>query len=181
MRALLTATVILLVAVPAVAQPKKQKQADISATRLHVIDTVNQSRATKSASPNPQVDVSATGWTFYVVKMKHNQIPGLSTIKHDPYGVFASRDECEMARAKVVADLDDGDFRQFHPIKQRESNTDNTSITRMSPNKPDSQTTYINSTFTDNNSRRPSRSDPVEFMDTTVCRDAAVKQIAQQN
>jgi hypothetical protein len=49
----ITATAILLIALPAVAQPKKlREQANKSATRLHVMDTVNE---------------SSTGWTFKVL------------------------------------------------------------------------------------------------------------------
>jgi hypothetical protein len=114
MRALFTATAILLVAVPAVAQPKKLKQADISATRLHVVDTVSQSRTTKSASPNSQVHAGATGWTFDVLTLYHAPAMGVSTVTHAPYGVFTSRDECEMARAKKTAELDEGNYRYPH-------------------------------------------------------------------
>jgi hypothetical protein len=41
---------------------------------------------------------------------------GRSTVKHTPYGIFTSRDECEIARAKKIAELDDRDARQPHSI-----------------------------------------------------------------
>jgi hypothetical protein len=120
MRALLTATAMLLVAMPAVAQPKKLQQVGMSATRLHVVDTVNQSPATTSAS----LDVGATRWTFDVLTMRHRV--GFATVKRTPYGQFASRDECEIARAKKVAELDRNDLRQPHsvPTGSRTTTTD---------------------------------------------------------
>jgi hypothetical protein len=38
----------------------------------------------------------------------------MSTIKRDQYGVFASRDECDFARAKKVAELDHNNLRSPH-------------------------------------------------------------------
>jgi hypothetical protein len=92
MRALLTATAILLVAVPAVAQPK--------------------------------VDGGATRWTFDVVTMRH--IPGRATVKRTPYGMFTSRDECEIARAKKVAELDQYNYRQPYLVPSQDSRTTTT-------------------------------------------------------
>ena len=100
MRALLTATAILLVAVPAVAQPRT--------------------------------------WTFDELTMRH--FPGFATVKHISYGTFTSRDECEIARAKKVAELDDRDLRQPHLASAQASRTTTTgaatgaaSITQTDP------------------------------------------------
>jgi hypothetical protein len=93
MRALLTATAILLVTVPAVAQPDR--------------------------------------WTFDVLTIRKNyyndQVDhGRSTIKHTPYGIFASRDECEIARAGKIAELDDRNARQSHSTPAEASKTTTT-------------------------------------------------------
>jgi hypothetical protein len=166
MRALLTATAILLVAMPAVAQPRK----------LHVMNTVNEPRVAASASPNK---VGATGWTFDVVKIKHQ--PGWSTIKRTPYGVFTSRDECEMARAKQVADLDDSNLRQFKPLPKEDSPpVANTSQSSEQPSSSSSDT--VRGTGWNRAAPKPNVVDrEVEFMNATVCRDAAIRQTAQQD
>jgi len=53
-----------------------------------------------------------TGWTFNVLTFWH--IPGRVNSKREPYGVFTSRDECEIARAKKTLELDKGNYRQPH-------------------------------------------------------------------
>jgi hypothetical protein len=161
MRALLTATAILLVALPAVAQPKK----------LHVVNAVNTSHSTTSASPNSQVDVGAPRWKFDLVKIQH--YPGWATAKHVPYGVFATKYECEMARAKVVVDLDNDDLRQFHPLPDI-TPTDNTSLTlRTVPDKQTAKQEMTSDKSMDTVSlRKRSLSDiPTEFMHATACDD----------
>jgi hypothetical protein len=100
MRALLAATAILLIAVPAVAQP--------------------------------------TMWAFDELTMRYGS--GTATVKRIPYGKFTSRDECEIARARVVTDLDDRDARQPHLAQGQASKTTTTgeagvaaSITQADP------------------------------------------------
>ena len=105
MRALLTATAMLLVAMPAVAQSKK----------LHIVNTVNGSRVAASATPNLQAQVGVPQWTFAVAEIQHRS--GWASATHLPYGVFASKDQCEMARAKVVANLDNAASRQWKPTE----------------------------------------------------------------
>jgi hypothetical protein len=65
---------------------------------------------------------------------------GTGTVKRTPYGKFTSRDECEIARAKVVNDLDDRDARQPHLAQGQASKTTTTgesvgaaSITQTDP------------------------------------------------
>ena len=57
--------------------------------------------------------LSPTGWTFAVLTFRTIFTDG-STIKREPYGVFTSKDDCDIARAKKIAFLDDGDYRQPH-------------------------------------------------------------------
>jgi hypothetical protein len=166
MRALLAATAILLVAVPAVAQPKK----------LHVTNTANESRVAASVSP------STTGWTFDVVKITHQ--PGWSTIKRAPYGVFASKDECEMARAKQVADLDDSDLRQFKPLQKEDSPAvgNRGELTADPPVSPPPSALMVpGSKYNRFTVQPPLTEREFEFMNATVCRDAAIRQTAQQD
>jgi len=65
------------------------------------------------------------GWTFDVVTFwnsgKH------SSVKREPYGIFASSDECGKARAKKIAYLDEGNYRQPHLLPDQPMIT--TSIT----------------------------------------------------
>jgi hypothetical protein len=160
MRALLTATAILLVAVPAVAQPKK----------LHIVNTVNTSHPTKSTSPNSQVDMGTPRWTFDVVKIQH--YPGWATAKHVPYGVFATKYECEMTRAKMVVDLDNDDLRQFHPLPEIRP-TDNTSLTlRVLPDKKLAIPETTSSKDMGGEQQKRGLIDiPTEFMHATACDD----------
>jgi hypothetical protein len=77
-------------------------------------------RDSSSSSNAAVVKVNAPGeahngvtrWTFAVLTFrKYSQ---LLTIKREPYGVFTSRDDCDIARAKKIAFLDNGDYRQPH-------------------------------------------------------------------
>ena len=53
-------------------------------------------------------------WTFDVLTIWHFVASGHSTVKREPYGVFTSRDDCDRARAKKIAELDDNNLRQPH-------------------------------------------------------------------
>ena len=55
---------------------------------------------------------SAASWTFAVLTIW--QAPHQSNIKREPYGVFTSQDDCEMARAKKIVELDSGNYRLPH-------------------------------------------------------------------
>ena len=56
--------------------------------------------------------------------MRH--IPGRATVKRTPYGMFTSRDECEIARAKKVAELDQYNYRQPYLVPSQDSRTTTT-------------------------------------------------------
>jgi len=61
-----------------------------------------------NGSASAQVD----RWAFDVLTIRHS--PFRSTVKTEPYGVFTSRDDCNKARAKKIAELDDRNDRQPH-------------------------------------------------------------------
>jgi hypothetical protein len=71
-------------------------------------DDVGANRNVRDSSSN----AAPTGWTFAVLTFR--KYTRRSTIKREPYGVFTSRDECDIARAKKIAFLDNGDYRQPH-------------------------------------------------------------------
>jgi hypothetical protein len=79
-----------------------------------------------------------TSWTFAVLTMWHvgsgrgtsarstssqSQIPPSAppptrqTVKREPYGMFTSKDDCEIARAKKIAALDERNSRQPHLVE----------------------------------------------------------------
>jgi hypothetical protein len=96
MKYLLATTLILILCLPASARDWRQEAlADIRA-------------AAKADAPNP---ADANGWTFDVIRMwyAHQR----STIIREPFGVFASKDECEKSRAKKIVLVDEGGYR--HP------------------------------------------------------------------
>jgi hypothetical protein len=63
-------------------------------------------------------------WTFDVLTMRAGySYHGRSTVKHTPYGIFTSRDECEKARAQKIAELDNSNARQPHSITGEASKT----------------------------------------------------------
>ena len=61
----------------------------------------------------------ASGWTFAVLTIW--QFKHTSNIKRVPYGVFTSQDDCDMARAKKIVELDDVNFRLPHLTEMRQS------------------------------------------------------------
>jgi hypothetical protein len=76
------------------------------------------SSSSSNAAPSSVVKVNApgeVGWTFAVLTFR--QYPSLLTVKREPYGVFTSRDDCDEARAKKIDELDRGDYRQPHWLK----------------------------------------------------------------
>jgi hypothetical protein len=128
------------------------------------MDAVDTSRATATASPNLQVH--ATGWTFDVLSMLHARVSTVmvSTVTSTPYGVFTSREECEIARAKKVGELDDGHARQPHLL----------------PNQPVYTTTIVDARGTKSiTEEKPGGA--TETMSVTDCRDQAfsVRRTAQ--
>jgi hypothetical protein len=101
----------------------------------------------------PAVPVAAqptTGWTFDVLTMWHSL--GSSTIKTEPYGVFTSSDECQIARAKKNVELDHRNLRQPHilPDQPGEKATISVGATTISKETPGG---------------------PIETMFVTDCRD----------
>jgi hypothetical protein len=62
-----------------------------------------------------------TGWTFAVLTIWHSSGrsrdssgPNRVDVKREPFGVFTSSDDCEIARGKKIVDLDEGNYRQPH-------------------------------------------------------------------
>jgi hypothetical protein len=72
-----------------------------------------------------------TSWTFAVLTMWHWSSRGRSaqstsappptrqTVTREPYGMFTSKDDCEIARAKKIAALDESHSRQPHWLKDQ--------------------------------------------------------------
>ena len=48
-------------------------------------------------------------------------LPSQSNIKREPYGVFTSQDDCDMARAKKIVELDSGNYRLPHLLPDGEA------------------------------------------------------------
>jgi hypothetical protein len=103
----------------------KNARDDVRATR-NVRDSSRSSSSSSSSSraaPLPVVKVNepkeahngVTGWTFAVLTMRKYATE--LTVKREPYGVFTSRDDCDIARAKKIDELDRGDYRQPHWLK----------------------------------------------------------------
>jgi hypothetical protein len=63
---------------------------------------------------SPVVAQPTTGWTFDVLTIWNYPKNGWATVKREPYGVFASTDECRIAQAKKNDELDQGNYRQPH-------------------------------------------------------------------
>jgi hypothetical protein len=114
----------------------------------------DSSSSSRNAAPLPVVKVNApgeahngvTGWTFAVLTMWHFG-SGRSTIKREPYGVFTSRDACDIAQAKKIALLDDGNYRQPHllpdaPVYTTTVTVGARSITTEAPRGP-TETKYV--------------------------------------
>jgi hypothetical protein len=53
-----------------------------------------------------------SGWTFALLTFR--QFNQYSTVKREPYGVFTGKNECEMARARKIVELDERNLRQHH-------------------------------------------------------------------
>jgi hypothetical protein len=109
MKYLLATALVLSLCLPASADWRKDALADL--------------RAAKKADPPPPA--GANGWAFDVITIW--RAPRESTVRREPYGVFSSKDECEKARAKKIAVLDEGHYRQPHLLPNQPMIT--TSIT----------------------------------------------------
>ena len=54
-------------------------------------------------------------WTFAVLTIwQFNGQLVRSSVKREPYGVFTSQDDCDIARAKKIVELDAGGYRLPH-------------------------------------------------------------------
>jgi hypothetical protein len=98
--------------------------------------------SSSNAAPLPVVKVNEPGeaWTFAVWTFR--KYPRHSTIKLEPHGVFTSPNECNIARAKKIAQLDEGDYRQPHLLPDWPTITTTTtvgarSITTEQPGSPE--------------------------------------------
>jgi hypothetical protein len=55
------------------------------------------------------------GYSFKLLTIWQNAKPGTSTVKSEPFGVYGSMQECDMARAAKIAELDAANLRQPRP------------------------------------------------------------------
>jgi hypothetical protein len=65
----------------------------------------------------PQPDAPknrVTGYSFNLLTIRHSPGSSFNTVKSEPFGVYASMQECNMARATKVAELDAANQRQPH-------------------------------------------------------------------
>jgi hypothetical protein len=149
MKYLLATTLVLTLCLPASARDwRKEALADLHA----------------AAKAEPRTSAGANGWTFDVITIWY--APSRSTIRREPYGVFASEDECEKARAKKIVQLDEGGYRQPHLL----------------PNQPTITTSITVGTVT-TTSQRPGG--PTETMNVLGCRGGTFapegRTVAQKN
>lgn len=63
---------------------------------------------------------SAASWTFAVLTIWNSPKDGISNVKREPYGVFTSQDDCDMARAKKTVELDNANSRLPHHTQDAE-------------------------------------------------------------
>jgi hypothetical protein len=54
------------------------------------------------------------GFSFSLLTIWQNPGSGFNTVKSEPFGVYASMQECDMARARKIAQLDANNLRQPH-------------------------------------------------------------------
>jgi hypothetical protein len=93
----------------------------------------------------PIVGEPTTGWSFDVLTIWHFPVRGWSTIKREPYGVFISKDDCQIARAKKTFELDQGNYRQPHllPVYARTITDGAKSITAEPPPTVPIETMFV--------------------------------------
>jgi hypothetical protein len=122
-------------------------------------DALADLRAAADAPSSAAHHGATIRWTFDILTIwsfgKH------STVKREPYGVFASRDECGKARAKKIAGLDEGNSRQPHLL----------------PDQPTITTSITIGTMT-STSQRPGG--PTETMNVPSCRAESFATVAHQ-
>jgi hypothetical protein len=124
-------------------------------------DVLKNARDDVRANNKPVVKVEApeeahtgvTGWTFAVLTLrKFSRLstngPRIVTVKREPYGVFTSRDDCDIARAKKIAFLDNGDYRQPHLLPDAPVITTTVTVgaKSMTTEQPDPTTETMNVT-----------------------------------
>jgi hypothetical protein len=56
------------------------------------------------------------GYAFKLLTIWQNAKPGTSTVKSEPFGVYASMQQCDTARAAKIAELDAANQRQPHSL-----------------------------------------------------------------
>jgi hypothetical protein len=116
--------------------------------------------AAKADSPRSTAQDGATiGWSFDILTIW--TYGKQSTVKREPYGIFASRDECGKARAKKIAILDEGNYRQPHLL----------------PDQPTITTSITIGTMT-TTSQRPGG--PTEVMNVLDCHDEGFAAVAHR-
>jgi hypothetical protein len=135
----------------------KNARDDVRATRK-VRDSSSGSSSNRSSNAAPlsvvkvnaprEAHNSGTGWTFAVLTFR--QYPSQLTVKREPYGVFTSQVDCDIARAKKIVELDRGDYRQPHLL----------------PNAPTITTTL---TVGARSITTEKPGGPIETMDVTAC------------
>jgi hypothetical protein len=81
-------------------------------------------------------------WTFAVLTIwQFNGQLVRSSVKREPYGVFTSQDDCDIARSKKIVELDAGGYRLPHltanaPVITTTITMGATSITSSRPGGP---------------------------------------------
>ena len=157
------AAAVLLLPTIAHAQPSEGRGIYDRDALKNARDDVRANRNVRDSSSN----AAPTGWTFAVLTFR--KYSRLATVKREPYGVFTSRDECDIARAKKIAFLDNGDYRQPHLL----------------PDAPVITTTTTTATAVAAKSVTTERpGGPTERMDVTDCvaeNFSAASQTAQKN
>jgi hypothetical protein len=124
-------------------------------------DGVRDSSSSSNAAPLPVVKVNAPGdsWTFAVLttwqfngnpKSPYFGRSGFilrSSVRREPYGVFTSQDDCDIARAKKIVELDAVGYRLPHlttnaPVITTTLTEGVRSITTTEPTGP-TETMYV--------------------------------------
>ena len=107
----------------AIHSPNRRKRTSM---RSLLLATTAALMLTGSASAQLVRDSSSnaarvTGWTFAVLTIWHSSGRGRDSsgpnrvdVKREPFGVFTSSEDCEIARGKKIVDLDESNYRQPH-------------------------------------------------------------------
>jgi hypothetical protein len=90
----------------------RSKTMTIMAAAVLFLPTIAHAQPSDLKIARDEAHNGVTGWTFAVLTMRKYRTE--LTVKREPYGVFTSRDDCDIARAKKIVELDRGNYRQPH-------------------------------------------------------------------